>query len=94
MDKKTKQNLYLVKWKGYSEDDNTWEPKTNLAGSAELIKAFEAKQKTEEKTATKKAPAKKAAPKKAAKAAKKPAPVKKATATTGTARQRGRPKKV
>jgi len=36
---------YLVKWKGYDKDeDRTWEPKANLAGSEDLIKKFEEEQ--------------------------------------------------
>ena len=31
---------YLVHWKGYSDEDHTWEPKGNLANASEAIKDF------------------------------------------------------
>src|SRR6202023_2131078 len=31
---------YLVKWSGYTDDYNTWEPKTNLENAAEAIADF------------------------------------------------------
>jgi Chromo (CHRromatin Organisation MOdifier) domain len=31
---------YLVKWKGYSDDDNTWEPPKNLRGAPRLLKQY------------------------------------------------------
>ena len=31
---------YLVHWKGYSDEDRTWEPNGNLANASEAIKDF------------------------------------------------------
>ena len=37
---------YLVKWKGWSSEDNTWEPTGNiLAVNGKLLEAFEKTQK-------------------------------------------------
>ena len=33
---------YLVKWQGWTEEHNTWEPEANLGGCAELLAAFRA----------------------------------------------------
>ncbi|KAG6368077.1 hypothetical protein INS49_002277 [Diaporthe citri] len=98
MDAKTKQVLFLVKWKGYAEGDNTWEPKTNLAHAKELLKDYEVTKNKENKTAkkgtaaTKKpAPAKKAPAKAAAKAPVKKAAGKAAAGRPGRPGRRGRP---
>lgn len=32
--------LYLVKWEGYTSDDNTWEPVSNLKHLKSMINDF------------------------------------------------------
>lgn len=34
------ERLFLVKWKGYPHDSNSWEPEKNLANASELIGKF------------------------------------------------------
>lgn len=41
VDASTKEHMFFIKWKGYDDKDNTWEPKKNLTHAAELIKEFE-----------------------------------------------------
>ncbi|CAL8123709.1 unnamed protein product [Orchesella dallaii] len=35
------QVFYLIKWQGFSDQDNTWEPYDNVSDCPELIKDFE-----------------------------------------------------
>ncbi|CAF0857369.1 unnamed protein product [Rotaria sordida] len=57
VDKRTKGKKiqYLLKWKGYTDDDNTWEDKNNL-NCPELVKEFEEnlKKKTNERKSIRK----------------------------------------
>ena len=36
---------YLIKWEGYDESDNTWEPIENLAGCEDMIADFNEREK-------------------------------------------------
>jgi len=38
------QEVFLVKWKGYSMKDNTWEPRKNLGNATAAIDAFQSRQ--------------------------------------------------
>lgn len=54
IDGDTFQHMYLVKWKGYPENQSTWEPKANLAHSAEMMRQFDAEKKKAAKEAASK----------------------------------------
>ncbi|KAF4991818.1 hypothetical protein FGRMN_7588 [Fusarium graminum] len=41
IDAATKKHFYLVKWMGFSENDNTWEPKEHMGNCLRLIRDFE-----------------------------------------------------
>ncbi|KAM0338223.1 hypothetical protein ACHAPQ_002458 [Fusarium lateritium] len=43
IDAVTNEHFYLVKWKNYSSDQNTWEPRKNLGNCSRLVKEFEKK---------------------------------------------------
>jgi hypothetical protein len=34
------ENKYLIKWKGYTNADNTWEPARHLKNSPQLLRKF------------------------------------------------------
>ncbi|EKJ74841.1 hypothetical protein NXS19_001875 [Fusarium pseudograminearum] len=43
VDRPTGVHLYLVKWKGFSNKENTWEPRVNLSKCHKLLREFEMK---------------------------------------------------
>ncbi|CAF2054563.1 unnamed protein product [Rotaria magnacalcarata] len=44
------RTLYLIQWKGYSAEDNTWEPEENVKNCRDLVKAFESEQEKKDKS--------------------------------------------
>jgi len=44
------RTLYLIQWKGYTAEDNTWEPEENVKNCQDLVKAFEAEQEKKDKS--------------------------------------------
>ena len=40
------QDYFFIKWKGYPESDNTWEPKKSLQNCTDLLQQFEQRLKT------------------------------------------------
>lgn len=42
LDRKMKKGkyMYLVKWEGYNNDHNTWEPEKNLTNCKKILKQF------------------------------------------------------
>lgn len=102
---KGKTTIYFVKWKGYPDEENTWEPKSNLAHAAEILKDYEASAKETETAPTPKkaaAPKKTPEPKKSTARKQKPGPKPKGPAAKktgakpagrGAGRSAGRPKR-
>ena len=37
---------YLIKWKGYPNEENTWEPTENLRGCSQLLQSFHTRRPT------------------------------------------------
>ena len=38
---------YLVRWKGFGREDDTWEPRKNLANAPEVLRKYEAEKAVE-----------------------------------------------
>ncbi len=45
VDASTKKHMFLVKWKGYPSQQNTWEPRKHLESCGSVLKAYEKKRK-------------------------------------------------
>lgn len=44
----TNKNYYLIKWAGYSSNENTWEPEENLTSCQELVQEFQQREAEEQ----------------------------------------------
>ena len=42
-DKKQKKDLFLIKWKGYSSSENSWEPETHLLHAKRLLDIYKSR---------------------------------------------------
>lgn len=87
IDADTLAHMYQVKWKGYPVSEATWEPKTNLAHAAELIRAFDAKKDKKVRGPKDAAPTKSTKAPKPAKAT----PGSETTKATAASKKAGRP---
>ena len=47
--KVNKKLFYLIKWKGYKNSENTWEPTENLKNIKKMLQLFDKKYKDKEK---------------------------------------------
>jgi len=48
------KNRYLVQWRGYTVEENTWEPRENLGNAQELVDRFEKEYREEARRIKKK----------------------------------------
>jgi len=49
---RTRTTEYRVRWKGFEEEHNSWEPESNMKGAGELLKIFKLQRAFKEKKAT------------------------------------------